>query len=130
MTDTNTAPRAARTLTERKAALEEQLAKVNRLINAEAILASIAVGDTVTFNFGRGEKARVLTGVVKGLRDVEVGKGTQRQAAIEAGDGFESETYRVPVASILTINGGEAIEQDDEAADASADASNDPLAAE
>lgn len=121
MTDT-TAPAtvASRSLADRIAAAKATLAKLEKLQRTEEVRRNLKAGDTVTFTYGRAEKARTLTGNVRGVGDVEVGKGTQRVALIETGEGLDIQTLRVNVSAILTINGGE-LEADEEATEAPAD---------
>lgn len=86
-----------KTLIERRDAAIALVSKLNAQINAEAILNNVSVGNVVEFSFGRAEKRRTLTGTVVGVRDDEkLGK----LAAIQSGDGFDAQTYKVRVADI------------------------------
>lgn len=58
----------------------------------------VAVGDPLTFNFGRGEKRRLaLQGVVKGIAESE--KGTKYR--VEVGEGFDVESFVIGLSDIV-----------------------------
>lgn len=83
------------------AALEASLPDVQ-----EAVTKVIQPGATVEFKFGRGESARVLTGVVQARKDNEAGKPTAYR--VVAGEGFDAQLYTVQPGSIVKEVGAEA----------------------
>jgi hypothetical protein len=90
----------AKTLQEKLAAAVALVAKYEQAIASEAILLNVEAGNRVDFNFGRGEKKRVLSGVVVAVKDDEkLGK----IARIQTGDGFDAQFYNTRVADI-TVN--------------------------
>lgn len=128
---------APKTLQEQIDAAQARLNKLLRKQQVENILNSVGAGDVASFRFGRGDKARDLTGVVAAVGDETNALGRKtRMARITVGEGLEAESFKVRVADILQINGeaapvAEADDEDegDEAADTS-EAGEDPLAAE
>lgn len=120
MTDQVKAPK---TLAQQLADAEARVAKLRQAILAEALVNRVAPGQDVEFSFGRGEKARTLRGVIKGVREEEkVGKVAA--VFVSSEDGFSDQTYRVRLSE---ISRNYTIEAEDAAsADASTDA--DPLA--
>lgn len=126
---------APKTLSEKIAAAQDRLNKLLRQQQVQEILNSVGVGDTATFRFGRGEKARDLNGVISAVGDVDVAGRSTRMARITVGEGLDATDYKVRVADILTINGenapvAEPDEEDAETADAPEAEGEDPLAAE
>lgn len=125
---------APKTLSEKIAAAQDRLNKLLRQQQVQEILNSVGVGDTATFRFGRGEKARDLSGVISAVGDKDVAGRSTRMARVTVGEGLDAESYTIRVADILTINGesapvAEPDEEDAETADAP-EAGEDPLAAE
>ena len=141
MANTETVNAAApKTLQEQIDAAQARLNKLLRKQQVENILNSVGAGDVAAFRFGRGDKARDLTGVVAAVGDETNALGRKtRMARITVGEGLEAESFKVRVADILQINGEAApvAEADDEEegdeapeGDASDAAGEDPLAAE
>lgn len=126
---------APKTLDEKIAAAQDRLNKLLRQQQVQEILNSVGVGDTATFRFGRGEKARDLSGVISAVGDKDVAGRSTRMARVTVGEGLDAESYQIRVADILTINGAPApvAEADEDEAAETADApeaGEDPLAAE
>ena len=129
---------APKTLNEKIEAAQERLNKLLRQRQVQEILNSVGVGDTASFRFGRGEKARDLSGVIAAVGDVDVAGRSTRMARITVGEGLDAETYKVRVADILSINGEAAPVAEPDEEDAADDANtpdetgagDDPLAAE
>jgi hypothetical protein len=84
------------------AALAIQAAKE---VNTDAIVA----GDVVVAEYGRGENARTVTGLVKGIKD-EPGKA--KLFKLEVGSGFDAEVVTVFASAIRAVNPDTAEETD------------------
>lgn len=89
------------------AALEAQIAAINVKIeelrpaaDAEIDFNSITVGSTVTANYGRGDKARVIVGVVKGVHNT----GKQLLFKVETGTGFDTELVTVLANAVTAVS--------------------------
>lgn len=110
-----------------------RVAKLEQRETTEAVLNGISAGDAVTFRFGRnipertnkaGETvparaARIMSGVVLGVQDVrdeETGALTNKIVKVQAGEGFDADTYKVNARDITSV-GGAATEQDDDDAE-------------
>lgn len=100
--------------TEQKLANAKALvAKYEDLLQREALAKNVAVGDDVTFVFGRGETKRDITGKVTGVRDDTNG----RWVAVAVGEGFDATTYRIRSTDITSNpqadkrNGADPLEQ-------------------
>ena len=112
---------------EKIAYYREQIAKLEAVEASAGIRNNIEKGDNVTFNWGRGEKRRVLTGAVVGIKDDTNG----RWVAILSGEGFDANTYKVRVADITANPDADARNGEVAVEEVSADLDpNDPLAAE
>lgn len=88
------------------------VAKYEAQLAAEAIKNNIEAGDEVTFNYGRGDSKKELSGTVLGIKDDANG----RWVAISAGEGFDMQRYTVRTADITSnptadkrAPGGEAV---------------------
>jgi hypothetical protein len=75
------------------------VAKYEAELNSQALINNVEAGDTVSFNFGRAEKKKTLTGTVTGVRDINLG----RQVKVSVGEGFDAET-KVIFARDITAN--------------------------
>lgn len=64
---------APKTLAEQIEVAQTRLNKLLRKQQVQEILNSVGVGDTASFRFGRGEKARDLSGVIAAVGDAESG---------------------------------------------------------
>lgn len=105
---TNTAPkkeRAVKTLdqriTEAQAAVAKAQAALAALVserdNRERY-ENLAAGQVVSFEFGRAEKRRVISGTVKSIHDD--GKGG-RILVVESGEGLDIQINKVPATSVI-----------------------------
>jgi len=111
------------TLDEKIAMYENLVAKLKARRNSLAQINNVQVGDQgVTFNFGRGEKARVETGNVIAVGDSAQGK----LVVIQTGEGLEIAQRKVRAADIISNPSADA--RNAEGGEAAADA-GDPLAA-
>lgn len=86
-----------------KMTLDQKIEQTERLLAqykeekaAQALRDSIETGDTVTFDFGRGDTKKSLTGTVLGMKDDSNG----RWIKVQIGDGFDAETKTIRTASI------------------------------
>lgn len=91
------APTALEIAEQKVAKAAEALAKAQQELAALQSIASIVPGVTVTFDYGRGEKVRTLTGVVRAVKDSNF--------KIEVGEGFEADLLIVHVNAIKEIVG-------------------------
>lgn len=89
-------------------ALQAQIAKAEeRVVKLKAQLTEVTKFDnvglnaTVTFDYGRGNKVRQLTGVVTGDKPAE--GNTPRLLAITVGSGFDAEVVKVPAAAVRDV---------------------------
>lgn len=115
-----------------------RVAKLEQRLTTENVLNGISAGDAVTFRFGRnipervnkaGEtvparSARIMSGVVLGVQDVtdeETGAVINKIVKVQAGEGFDADTYKVNARDITSV-GDAATEQDDDDADSDDDA--------
>lgn len=78
-------------------AAEGRLKKLEAEKASEGLYDSVVEGQVYEFNYGRGEKARVLTGVVL-VR--ETGKGSSNKVRFSSGTGFDAAFYDVTAAAI------------------------------
>ena len=114
-----------------KRSLEQRLAdtlalaeKYRAEINSLRQINNVQVGDTVTFKFGRAEKARNIAGTVIATGDTPQGK----VAAISTGEGLDIKTVKVRAADIVSNPSADARNSEGDApADASVETSEDPL---
>ena len=106
-----------------------RVAKLEQRATTEAVLNGISAGDAVTFRFGRnipertnkaGETvparaARILSGTVLGVQDVmgDDGQLANKIVKVQAGEGFDADTYKVNARDITSV-GDAATEQDDD----------------
>jgi hypothetical protein len=106
-----------------------RVAKLEQRATTEAVLNGISAGDAVTFRFGRnipertnkaGETvparaARILSGIVLGVQDVmgDDGQLANKIVKVQAGEGFDADTYKVNARDITSV-GDAATEQDDD----------------
>jgi hypothetical protein len=106
-----------------------RVAKLEQRATTEAVLNGISAGDAVTFRFGRnipertnkaGETvparaARILSGIVLGVQDVmdDAGQLANKIVKVQAGEGFDADTYKVNARDITSV-GDAATEQDDD----------------
>lgn len=74
-----------KTLQEKLAAAEALVEKYKREMAQEAIINDIGAGDDVTFEFGRGDSKRHMTGTVAGLADTDQGKIVAVQVTDDSG---------------------------------------------
>jgi hypothetical protein len=114
-TEVSTAPK---TLAERLIAAEKLVAKLKAEIANEAIKNDIQVDDVVTFSYGRGDKVREITGVVKATKDIEEGTLKGLNLLVLSGEGFDAQTYKVHVRDVVsneTADARRAAEATDEA---------------
>lgn len=117
----------AKTLEEKIAATRALLAKYEAQAYTAAVANNIEKGDTVTIKFGRGDKAREVTGDVIGVADTDNGRFV---AVLDA----ELNSYKVHVRDVLANPNADArnaaddaAPEGDEIADAAAEAAGDPL---
>lgn len=80
-----------RTLEEKIALTRALLAKYEAQANALQQINNVEVGDDITFNFGRADKVRSLTGVVQAVGDTEFG----RMVAVLSGEGINAEIKKI-----------------------------------
>lgn len=81
--------------------LAKAQARLDKLVTERdnrAKLETIAAGASVTFDYGRGEKRRTLTGVVVAVGDDD--KGT-RMLAVAVGEGINVETYKIRAVDVI-----------------------------
>jgi len=89
------------TKTEKLAAIDAQIAKLQaKRAEVEASndfdSSTVVAGTWVTFNYGRAEKARVLTGIVTGVKPAVEGlRGSSNLFKIAVGKGFDAELLTV-----------------------------------
>jgi hypothetical protein len=126
MTDTITAPKTTQELLDLARA---RVAKLEQRLTTENVLNGISAGDEVTFRFGRnipertnkaGEvvparAARILSGVVLGVQDVlaEDGSLTNKIVKVQAGEGFDADTYKVNARDITSVGGSDTTQEDE-----------------
>lgn len=97
---------APKTLDEQIAIVQARLNKLLAKKNSVAILESVKAGDEATFNYGRGEKVRKLTGTISAVGDRTDERGrVSRLAVVSVGEGLDTEQFRIRVQDILTLNG-------------------------
>jgi S-adenosylmethionine synthetase len=76
-------------------------AKLDRLLTERANrerIENLAVGTEVSFEYGRGDKRRVLTGTIVAVGDDEK---LGRQFAVTAGEGLDIATYKIRATDVL-----------------------------
>lgn len=112
-----------RTLEEKITATRALLAKYLAEQNAEKQINNVQVGDDITFNFGRADRVRSITGTVQAVADTDLG----RVVSVLTGEGIDAELKRVR-ADAITENRTAASRAPEEAAPVADDA--DPLNAE
>lgn len=106
---TNTAapkqPRVAKPLAvrveEARAAVvkaQQNLAALEAELNNRERYENLAAGQVVSFEFGRAEKRRVISGTVKSIHDD--GKGG-RILVVESGEGLDIQINKVPATSVI-----------------------------
>lgn len=81
--------------------LAKAQAKLDKLLTERdnrAKLDTLGAGASVNFEYGRGEKRRVLSGIVVAAGDD--GKGT-RMLAVAVGEGIDVETYKIRAVDVL-----------------------------
>jgi hypothetical protein len=93
------------------AKIAANVAKIEKLQAENAVLAvqaskevntdAIVKGDTVVAEYGRGENAREVTGIVKGIKD-EPGKA--KLFKLEIGEDFSAEVVTVFASAIRAVN--------------------------
>lgn len=130
MTNTaNAAVAAPKSTAELLVLARARVAKLEQRATTEAVLNGISAGDAVTFRFGRnipertnkaGETvparaARILSGSVLGVQDVmgDDGQLANKIVKVQAGEGFDADTYKVNARDITSV-GDAATEQDDD----------------
>lgn len=130
MTNTaNAAVAAPKSTAELLVLARARVAKLEQRATTEAVLNGISAGDAVTFRFGRnipertnkaGETvparaARILSGIVLGVQDVmgDDGQLANKIVKVQAGEGFDADTYKVNARDITSV-GDAATEQDDD----------------
>ena len=130
MTNTaNAAVAAPKTTAELLVLARARVAKLEQRETTETVLNGISAGDAVTFRFGRnipertnkaGETvparaARILSGIVLGVQDVmgDDGQLANKIVKVQAGEGFDADTYKVNARDITSV-GDAATEQDDD----------------
>lgn len=114
---------APKTLEEQLVIAQARVASLQAKISAAAVLNNIAAGNEVEFAFGRGEKARTLTGTVSAVADTENGKVAI--VVCDAGT-IDQQQYKVRVADVtrnITVEAEQA-----EAGEDAAVEGEDPLA--
>lgn len=86
-----------------KRTTEENLAEAKRLVamyeeqlKTERLQNNIEAGDTVTFDFGRGDNKETYTGSVLGLKDDSNG----RWIKVQVGEGFDADVKTIRPAAI------------------------------
>lgn len=76
-------------------------AKLAKLLTEQANRSrteNVKVGDDVNFEYGRGDKRRVLTGTIVAVgNDEKLGK----MLAVQAGEGLDVQTYKIRAADIV-----------------------------
>lgn len=75
-------------------------AKLDRLLTEKANrdrIEGVSVGANVSFEYGRGEKRRVLQGTVVALGDDDK---MGRLLAVQAGEGLDIQTYKIRAADV------------------------------
>lgn len=112
-----------RTLEQKLEAAVALVAKLQGQINAIAILSSVSPGNEVVFKFGRGDKARELTGTVTAVGETEAGSKVARVVTNQGT--MDEQAFKVRVADITRNISVEAEEA--AAADASEGDAVDPL---
>lgn len=106
-----------------------RVAKLEQRETTETVLNGISAGDAVTFRFGRNipertnkagdtvpaRAARILSGIVLGVQDVmgDDGQLANKIVKVQAGEGFDADTYKVNARDITSV-GDAATEQDDD----------------
>lgn len=98
------------------------VAKYEAMLNSQAQINNVQVGDEVTYKFGRSDKSRTESGTVTAVGDTPQG----RVVAIQTGEGLDIVLRKVRAADILSNPSADA--RNAEPANDAADA--DPLAAE
>lgn len=123
---TEAAPKSTQELLE---LAEARVAKLKQRLTTENVLNGISAGDQVSFRFGRniperinkaGETvparaARILSGVVLGVQDVtgEDGSITNKIVKVQAGEGFEADTYKVNARDITSVGDSDTTQEDE-----------------
>lgn len=85
-------------LREDLAALQAKIAKLEAQEANEGAVAALTKGDTVSFEYGRGEKKRIMTGVIVGEgNDPKLG----RQFAVQVGEGLDVQAVKIRAADVI-----------------------------
>ena len=95
---------------EATAAVDAARAKLAQLINERdnrSRIESIDKGSVVTFEYGRGEKRRTLTGTVTATKDDDK---QGRLLAVTVGEGFDAELLQIRAADVQFNAEGDALE--------------------
>lgn len=79
-------------------ALNVVIAGLEAKLGQEVDTAAVQAGASITFNYGKGETRKVLSGVVLGRKDAEPGAKGGDLVRVAVGQGYE--------AMIVTINPG------------------------
>ena len=90
--------------------VEKAQAKLDKLLAEKANrdrIENLATGTAITFEYGRGEKRRVLHGTVVAIGDdPKLG----RLLAVQSGEGLDVQTYKIRAADVLFDDAQEASE--------------------
>lgn len=89
-----------------KMTLDEKIAQTEALLEkykaekaAQAAQSNVSIGDTVRFRFGRGDTKRELVGTVLGDKTDSGG----RWLKVQAGEGFDAETFKVHASNVIEL---------------------------
>lgn len=129
---------APKTTAELLALARARVAKLEQRETTENVLNGIEAGNAVTFRFGRNipertnkagdtvpaRSARILSGTVLGVQDVtdpETGAITNKIIKVQAGEGFDADTYKVNARDITSVGDANTEQDEDDALQEEAD---------
>lgn len=85
------------------AALQVTRAGLETKAAAEVDHAAVVEGRTITFNYGKGENVRTLTGLVLGRKDPEAGAKGAPLVKVAVGSGFDAQIVTIYPAQVTAI---------------------------
>lgn len=84
-------------------ALNVTIASLEAKVGDEVDTAQVQAGRTVTFNYGKGETKKVLTGIVLGRKDAEAGSKGGDLVKVAVGEGFDALIVTIYPAQVTRI---------------------------
>ncbi|WNV48146.1 hypothetical protein Ql52_gp010 [Caulobacter phage Quill_5.2] len=95
--------KAPKTTAQRLEAAKALVVKLTAQLAQEIAANDVRLGDTVKFEFGRGEKRRTLSGVVSARKEAETdedGSTTPVLLKVDVGVGFDATSYKLRISEI------------------------------